>query len=89
MIDLNEVLSRNPDAAFRVYEGQATVVLPGRSEVKVLNEVGSRIWEAIDGRRSLGQILEDVLREFDIGPDQARADLTEFVAALREHGMVN
>jgi len=86
--ELEAVLSKNPDAAFRTYDGVATVVLPGRAEVDVINEVGTVIWQQIDGRRTLSQILQAVMDEFDIGPDEARQDLLDFVGELRRHGMV-
>ena len=48
-MDLGSVLTRNTDAAYRIYDGQATVVLPGRAEVKVINAPGSLIWDQLDG----------------------------------------
>lgn len=88
-MDLSTVLTKSPDAAYRTYDGQATIVLPSVARVNVLNEVGSAIWERIDGRRSLQEILEGILGEYDISRDRALADLEQFVAALREHGMVS
>ena len=87
-MDLSTVLSRNPEAAFRIYDGQATVVLPGRSEINVLNEIGSLIWERIDGEHTVGQILEAVLDAYDIDSEKARLDMFDFLSSLREHGMV-
>ncbi len=87
-MDLDAVLTRNPDAAFRIYDGQATVVIPDRAEVDVLNEVGSMVWERIDGKRSLREILDLVVEEFEISREQAQRDILEFVADLREHRMV-
>jgi hypothetical protein len=83
------VLRRNPNAAFRVYDGQATVVLPDRAMVHVLNELGSSVWEAIDGTRSVGQIIESVVDEYDVEPGRAHTEVLEFLAALLEQGMVN
>lgn len=88
-MDLSTVLTKSPDAAFRTYDGQATIVLPSRAQVSVLNEVGSAVWERIDGRRSLQEILDGVLEEFDITRDQALSDLEAFVADLRAQGMVS
>ncbi len=92
-MDPGAVLTRNPNAAYRVYDGQATVVMPDRAEVKVVNEVGSVIWDKIDGRRTVGQIvesaLEAVLEGYDVTPDQARRDIMAFLGDLREHGMVS
>jgi hypothetical protein len=86
---LSTVLTRSPDAAFRIYDGQATIVLPARAEVNVLNEFGSAVWNSIDGERTLGEILDSLLSEYEIGREQAETDLLEFVAQLRAHGMVS
>jgi coenzyme PQQ biosynthesis protein PqqD len=88
-MDLSIVLSRSPDAASRIYDGQATIVLPSRAEVKVLNEVGSRVWESIDGQRTLAQILDAVMAEFDAPREQVTADVMEFIDALKAQGMVS
>jgi hypothetical protein len=88
-MDLGTVLAKNPSAAYRVYEGKATVVLLERAEVKVVNEAGSLVWDRIDGRRTLEEIVQTVIDEFDVEPEQARRDVLEFVASLREHGMVS
>ena len=87
-IDLSETPARNPNSAFRIYDGQALIVLPERGENHLLNPIGSHIWERLDGRRSLGEILDSIVSEFDVPPDRARADLLEFVASLRNKGMV-
>lgn len=86
---LDMILTRSPDAAYRIYDGQATIVLPAKAEVNVLNEFGSAVWDAIDGKRTLGQILDGLLPQYDISREQAEADLLEFVAALQAHGMVS
>ena len=88
-MDLSTVLTKSPDAAHRTYDGQATIVLPSRAEVKVLNEVGSLVWESIDGRRTLGEILDAVLAGFDVPRAQAESDVLEFVGQLKAQGMVN
>ena len=87
-MDMKTVLTRNPEAAYRVYDGQATVVLPGRSEINVLNEIGSLIWDRIDGERTVAQILEAVLETYEADSDRARGDMLEFISSLQEHGMV-
>jgi Coenzyme PQQ synthesis protein D (PqqD) len=86
---LDEVLTKNPNAAYRIYDGQATVVLPDQAEVNVLNEIGSAVWERIDGRRSLRAILDAILETYDISREEATRDVLEFAASLREHRMVS
>jgi hypothetical protein len=88
-MDLNRVLTRNADSAYRVYDGKATIVLPGRGEVNVLNPIGSLVWESIDGARNLEQIADRIMGEYQISRDQAVADLIEFITDLERHGMVS
>lgn len=87
-MDPGTVLAKHPGAAYRLYEGKATVVLLERAEVKVVNEVGSLVWDRIDGRRTLADLIQLVIDEFEVDPDQARRDVLEFVESLRENGMV-
>jgi len=89
VLDRTQVLTRNPGAAYRIYDGQATIVLPEQARVTVLNEVGSLVWDRIDGRRSLGEILDAVNEAFDVAPEQLERDVKEFLDALREQRMVS
>lgn len=92
-MDQGAVLSKNPNVAYRIYDGEATVVMPDRAEVKVVNEIGSVVWDKIDGKRTVGQIvesaLEAVLKEYDVTPEDLRRDIMAFLGDLREHGMVS
>ena len=88
-MDLTTVLTKSPDAAYRTYDGQATIVLPSRAQVSVLNEIGSAVWERIDGRRTLQEILDGILAEYDITHERALGDLEAFVSDLRAQGMVS
>jgi len=89
VLDRTQVLIKNPGAAYRIYDGQATIVLPEQARVTVLNEVGSLVWDRIDGRRSLGEILDAVNEAFDVVPEQLERDVKEFLDALREQRMVS
>jgi len=88
MTDRDAVLTRNPHAAYRIYDGQATVVLPDEAEINVLNEVGSLVWHQIDGRRTVDEIIAAVVQEFEVSPEEAERDVLEFVDSLHAHGMV-
>jgi len=79
---------RNHTAGFRTFEGEATIVLPDGSYIKVLNESGSRIWELLDGRRGLEEIASVIAAEYDVSPEEAGRDVREFVDLLASHGML-
>jgi hypothetical protein len=89
MIDLLAIPRRSPNSAYRTYDGQATIVLPDRAEVNVLNPIGSIVWDRMDGTRTVAQLIEAVVEEYEISPEQARRDVLEFIETLRQHGMVS
>jgi hypothetical protein len=79
---------RKPQAAFRIYQGEATIVLPDGSTIKVLNEVGSRIWDLIDGNRGATELASIIAEEFDVDTEIARRDVNEFLENLASHDML-
>jgi hypothetical protein len=70
-----------------------TIIVPIRGQVGDLNsiynlnEVGSFIWNLIDGRNTLSQIAQAVCEEFDVTLEAAEQDTVEFVAALESAGI--
>jgi Coenzyme PQQ synthesis protein D (PqqD) len=56
--------------------------------IYTLNEVGAAIWELIDGTTTVEGIVATVVREFEVGNDQAKADVVELVISLAEAGLI-
>ena len=80
---------RHPDTSFRkIGEEGGLVVLPGVSEVKVLNPVGIAVFSLLDGTRDVDALAAAVADEFDIALDAARRDVLGFLDELRRHGML-
>jgi hypothetical protein len=92
-MDRGKVFKKNQNAAYRIYDGQATIVMPELAKVEVLNEIGSLVWEGIDGRRTVDEVIDSVLEEivtnYQVAPEQARRDILEFLEALQQNGLVN
>ena len=82
------ILKRSAEAVFRVVDSEAVIVEPGKGMVNVVNEVGTRVWEWIDGVRTLDEIARLISEEFDVTPEEAGKDLFEFVNELSENKLV-
>ena len=78
----------HPQTAGRVIDGEAVVILADSSEVNVLNPVGSRIFEMADGSHSVEDIVEVIVAEYEISPEQAAADVNEFLQKLVEQSVL-
>jgi hypothetical protein len=56
--------------------------------IYVLNETGARIWQLLDGQRSLADISDLLVQEYDVQPDAFEHDLLEIIGQLHELGVV-
>jgi len=56
--------------------------------IYTVNEVGSRIWELIDGEKSLSEIRDVIIDEFEVSNEEAEKDLIEFLQQLEQVGAV-
>ncbi|HEX7973070.1 MAG TPA: PqqD family protein [Anaerolineales bacterium] len=89
MVNLDTVPTQNPTVVGRVVDGEAVLVLPEQGKVKVLNEVGARIWSLVDGKRSLREIAAILCAEYQVEPAEVEANLVEFVTKLAGRGIVS
>jgi hypothetical protein len=78
----------HPQVAGRIIDGEAVVVLPQEGQIEVLNEVGARIWELIDGLRSVRDIAQAIVDEYEVDMDCAVQDVKEFIQELVRDGAV-
>lgn len=90
---LDKCYRKNPDIAFRKVAGEF-ILVPIRRNVRdlesiyTLNEVATRVWDLIDGKRTGRQISEVIGGEFDVEPKQAEIDVCELLQNLHEIGGV-
>jgi hypothetical protein len=85
------VFSRSASVVQREVAGETFLVpIRGRladlQELFVLNDVGSWVWEHLDGRR-LDELAAGISSEFEIDAEQARKDAEAFVEQLLEAGL--
>jgi hypothetical protein len=80
---------RGEKLAARKVGGEMVILSAEDSSLFVLNEVGTIIWEAADGRTSIQAIAEAVSADYDVDPGTALADVTEFVEGLAAAGVVS
>ena len=88
MMPWGDRLERDPGFVSRQIAGE-TILVPIRQNmgdlesVYTLNEVGTRIWELLEGSRTLGDIRDRLLEEFEAQPSEVERDLGTFLDQLR------
>jgi hypothetical protein len=64
------------------------VVLPDRNQVKVLNPLGSLIYQLLDGNTTQDEIVQAIVDGFEVSEEQAREDLSTYLLELESEGML-
>ena len=77
-----------PSVRWRVIEGRVVLIDANEGELLHLNEVGSRLWELLDGTRSVAQLVDQIHAEFDVSPARLRKDVNRFVGTLHRMELV-
>ena len=83
------VLKKNPNMVTRVIDDE-TILLPiyKTSEeincIYALNKVASRVWEMIDGKRTLSEIKEKILKDFDTTPKEVDEQMDNLLKDLKQ-----
>lgn len=87
-MDNKAIPQQNPETAARLIDEAMFVLHAETSELHALNEIGARIWELVDGKRSVADIAAVIETEYDVDQAQAEADVGEFLDELVEKGLV-
>jgi coenzyme PQQ synthesis protein D (PqqD) len=82
------IVAKSPSTAWQILAGEAVIVSMETKVMRGLNPVGSLVWELIDGRRTVDEIVAVVVREFDVDPSTATEDVEAFVGDLLDKGLV-
>lgn len=90
---LEKRYKKNDDIVFRKIADEFLLV-PIRNNIRnfesifTLNDVGTRVWELIDGSRAVSAIRDCIVDEFEVSPETVTNDLQEFLQSLEETGSI-
>lgn len=80
---------RDPEVRYSIVPEGALVVHHRRGELKTLNPVGGFILDLLDGSRTVGEVVDRVVAEYQVDRPQAEADTAAFLDELSAQGIVD
>ena len=89
----DERFIRSRSVVARVVGGE-TLIVPIRGKVGDLasiysfNGTGTLIWKLLESPRTINQLAEGVVREYEIELAQAERDVTSFVSEMKAVGLI-
>ncbi|HUX97568.1 MAG TPA: PqqD family protein [Bacteroidales bacterium] len=89
-MSLKSILSHSPSVVTRK-TGNEYILVPianniaDMNSVFTLNETGAYIWELIDGKRDLEEIIKELTKEYEIDEATAKEDVMSFVEKMNQY----
>ncbi len=81
-------IKRNEDAVWRVIDGDFVLLIPREATLHALTGCGSRVWELMEGETNVSDIVGRICAEYEVEPERARDEITEFIRKLIEMNLV-
>jgi hypothetical protein len=83
-MNINELYKRKQLFAARNVGNEKILVplknnIANMSEIFNLNEVGSFVWDMIDGKNTEAEIVSAISNEFDVDEQTAKSDMDTFI----------
>jgi hypothetical protein len=82
MLENTTLLQKNPDVIGKRTDDEVVLVMPKEGQVKVLNEIGALIWELTNGKRNIGQIVDEICIQYEVDLENAELDTKKFIKEL-------
>ena len=85
--------AKESDLVTRLIAGE-TIIVPIRNGVGdlnaiyTLNEVGTRIWQLIDGQTRVEQMIKAITAEYEVPKEEAEKDIVEYLDSLEQAGLI-
>ena len=74
--------------AFQVLDGLAVVVATRKRMVHRLDEVSTDLWKFLEPGRTVEELVDYLVSEYDVERETAQRDMLEFVEKLHEEGLL-
>jgi len=87
-VNISDKPLQNTDTAARKIDDVFYVVHPDTSELHNFNEVATRVWELIDGQRTVADIAAVITSEYEVQLAVAEADILALLDELLQKDLI-
>lgn len=75
---------------WELMDGNVVIVHPSHGKVRVLNGLGTEIWQFIaEANSSFEEVIEQISQQYNIAQEQAKKDVLHFFADLEGRGLIH
>lgn len=78
----------HPELTWRLLDGEAVIVSPSSGEIRVLNRVGTEIWQLLADGYEVEKIEMVLMDQYNLSLPQAKVDVSAFLEDLMSSGLI-
>lgn len=86
--DESTVLALTPNATFQSVGEGAVILMIDSGQLYTCNETTEAFLKAVDGTRTIGAVIDEILEEFEIDRETLSVDMLALAAELSSQGIV-
>jgi hypothetical protein len=87
-ISLDDTPTIAEDVVFRELEGEIVILNLEKGEYFGVDDVGTRMWTLLAEGRSLRQVADIMVSEYDVRRETVAADLLRLAGEMISHGLI-
>ncbi|MCF8346876.1 MAG: PqqD family peptide modification chaperone [Bacteroidales bacterium] len=87
-ITMETVVQRDPEQEFSAIDGEVVMLSLKTGEYYALNSVASRIWEIMEKQKTVKELTEQLMEEYDVDPDTCVTDTLECLNDFQQKSLL-
>lgn len=87
-LNLNSIIEQKEEVDVTELNGEKVMMDLDRGKYFMLNETGSTIWDAIDKKRSVSEIVDFILENHDVERELGKNKVLEYLELLRHEELI-
>ncbi|MCX0404341.1 lasso peptide biosynthesis PqqD family chaperone [Clostridium perfringens] len=88
LISLDSIVSQKEDVDVTELNKEKIMMDLDKGKYFMLNETGSAIWDTINEPKSVSEIIESIIKEYDIDRETCESTVLEYLEKLRHEEIV-
>lgn len=89
ILSIDTVLQRSDAVVSTEAGGRTSMMDIVKGQYFWLEDVGARVWALLESPRSVGEIRDQLVREFEVDAKVCEAELRPFLRTLLEQGLLD
>ena len=87
-VNIDSVITKNTEIDDTDLDGEKVMMNLDKGQYFMMNEVGSRIWELIEGNTPIVNIIATLTNEYDVDEETCENTVMEFLGRLKNADLI-